>query len=75
MIEARGGFCTISDKGAHRGDDFLWGTQIRTVAGRVENDQLAAGDGTMNKLADLGGGDDVFTALQDQRRNLHVGQV
>ena len=73
MIEALGGFFINSDKGAHRRDHFIRRAQVGTVAGRIEHDQLAAGYGMMHELTDLGGGDDVFTALQDQRRDLHFG--
>ena len=45
------------------------------MPGGVQDDKFAAGDGAVNEFAHLLRGDDVLAALQDQRRDIHLGEI
>src|SRR4030081_1963652 len=56
-------------------DDLCGSAQVRTVPGRLEEDELAARDPAAHELSDLLGSNDVLAALKDQGWNRDVGEI
>ena len=56
-------------------DGLLRGAQMRTMARGVQVHQRAAGEVAVNELAHARGRDNIFGALQNQRRGQHARQI
>ena len=53
MMDEAGIDGVSSDKGAHRRDDFIRRTEVWAVARRIQNNELASRNATLDVIADF----------------------